>query len=311
MTSPGEELHRHAAEAENAPLAASLREFADLLELQGADGFRIRAYQRAADTVGQLHRPVAEILTRGGREALAALPAIGRSIAAALSELLSTGHWSQLERLRGATDPENLFRTISGIGPKLAGRLSDDLHIDTLEALELAAYDGRLERIEGFGPRRVQMVRTALTERLGRPRTQRLRQDLARPTVAMLLDVDREYREKAREGRLHTIAPKRFNPKGVAWLPILHTRRGPWHFTAFFSNTRRAHELGRTRDWVIIFYNTAATPEGQCTIVTETRGPQTGRRVVRGREGEADRQEASRPYVPRHAARAMATWSKS
>jgi hypothetical protein len=63
------------------------------------------------------------------------------------------------------------------------------------------------------------------------------------PAVDVLLDVDREYRAKIGTDQLRTIAPKRFNPKGEAWLPILHTTRGKWHFTALFSNTARAHEL--------------------------------------------------------------------
>lgn len=50
---------------------------------------------------------------------------------------------------------------------------------------------------------------------------------------------------------------------------------------------RRAHELGRVGEWVVIYYQTDALPEGQCTIVTESRGPLAGRRVVRGREAAA------------------------
>ena len=102
----------------------------------------------------------------------------------------------------------------------------------------------------------------------------------------MLLDVDREYRNAATAGQLPTLAPRRFNPAGAAWLPILHTERGAWRFTALFSNTALAHRLGRTRDWVVIFYETDAAPESQCTVVTETHGPLAGRRVVRGRESE-------------------------
>ena len=49
------------------------------------------------------------------------------------------------------------------------------------------------------------------------------------------------------------------NPEGKAWLPVLRTRFGPWHFTALFSNTERAHELHRIFDWVVIFYS---DPEG-------------------------------------------------
>lgn len=103
----------------------------------------------------------------------------------------------------------------------------------------------------------------------------------------MVLDVDAEYRDKAASGELPTIAPKRFNPTGEAWLPILHTSRDGWHFTALFSNTARAHELERTQDWVVVyFYDDDHHQEGQHTVVTETRGPLTGRRVIRGREAE-------------------------
>jgi hypothetical protein len=102
----------------------------------------------------------------------------------------------------------------------------------------------------------------------------------------MLVDVDREYREKAKRGRLPTIAPKRFNPRGESWLPILHATRGDWHFTALFSNTARAHELGKTRDWVVIYLYDDRHAERQHTVVTETRGALVGKRVIRGRETE-------------------------
>jgi hypothetical protein len=130
------------------------------------------------------------------------------------------------------------------------------------------------------------MIRAATAERLARVRM-RARGELSpRPAVALLLDVDREYRRKAAAGTLRRIAPKRFNPTHEAWLPVLHTERGPWSFTALFSNTAQAHDLGRTADWVVIYHHTDAAPEGQCTVVTETHGPMEGRRVVRGREAE-------------------------
>jgi len=107
----------------------------------------------------------------------------------------------------------------------------------------------------------------------------------------MLLEVDQMYREKAAAGALRKIAPKRFNPKGEAWLPVLHARHDNWHFTAFFSNTRLAHELAKTSDWVVIYFQADGQPEGRCTVVTETRGPSAGMRVVRGREDEQQLKE--------------------
>jgi hypothetical protein len=68
---------------------------------------------------------------------------------------------------------------------------------------------------------------------------------------------------------------------------VLHEERDGWHFSALYSNTARAHELERTRDWVVIYFYDHEHQEGQRTVVTETRGPLAGERVVRGREHES------------------------
>lgn len=109
------------------------------------------------------------------------------------------------------------------------------------------------------------------------------------PSVDLLLEVDRDYREKAKAGTLRRIVPRRMNPEGKAWLPVLHARYGDWHFTALFSNTERAHELERTYDWVVIHFFDPDGEQGRATVVTERRGALAGRRVVRGREPECAR----------------------
>ncbi len=106
-----------------------------------------------------------------------------------------------------------------------------------------------------------------------------------KPSVALLLTVDKKYRQEARAGNLKTIAPRRFNPENKAWLPILHTEKDGWEFTVLFSNTARAHELKRITDWVVVYYNRDGE-EGQATVVTQLGGPLDGLRVVRGRERE-------------------------
>ena len=274
----------------NATCAERLREAADLLEAQGANPFRVSAYRRAADTVRDLPEDLASLIDRDGVEGLDALPGIGRGIASALLEMNRTGRWMQLERLRGSADPVQLFTAVPGLGHRLAERIHDELHIDTLEALEIAAHDGRLETVPGVGPRRAAAIRASLQTMLSRGRTRRPREAgrgaSVGPSVAMLLDVDHEYREKAGAGRLPTIAPKRFNPSGAAWLPVLHATRDGWHFTALYSNTAQAHQLNRTRDWVVLYFYDDEHAEGQHTIVTETHGPLAGRRVARGREAE-------------------------
>jgi hypothetical protein len=271
--------------AANQAIADRLREAADLLEQQAANPFRVRAYREAAHTVSGLGRGLGEIHERDGVAGLDALPGIGPRIAAAIAEMLRTGRWSQLERLRGSLDAERLFRAIPGVGPALARRIHDALHVDTLEALEIAAHDGRLAAVPGIGPRRAAGLRAAIAAMLGRTQ-RRLREPAEEPPVAMLLEVDRQYREAAAAGRLARIAPRRFNPEGRAWLPVLHTERARWQFTALFSNTARAHELGKTQDWVVVYFHTDTQSEGQRTMVTETSGRLAGRRVVRGRESE-------------------------
>jgi hypothetical protein len=191
-----------------------------------------------------------------------------------------------LDRLRG-TSVEDVLATVPGIGPRLAGRIHDELAIDSLAELETAAHDGRLTRVEGLGRRRIQMIRESLAGRARRPWREGPRQPepAGEVSVSELLDVDREYRRKAEAGGLARIAPRKFNPTGAAWLPVLHTQREGRHYTALFSNTARAHELGATRDWVIIERDDDRG-RGQWTVVTARMGAVTGRRVVRGRERE-------------------------
>jgi putative hydrolase len=274
MTSPG-----------NASLADKLREMADLLEVQHENGYRVAAYRRAARTLLELEKPIEEIVRNDGLEGVITLPGIGRGIGSAIIEIVTTGRWSQFDRLSGTLEPEQLFQTVPGIGPQLAARIHDDLHTDTLEQLEQAAHDGRLEKVPGIGARRALAIKGALADRLGHRQYRRPPRSSG-PSVAMLLDVDREYRTKAAQDKLRKIAPKRFNPSGEAWLPVLHTSRAPWQFTVLFSNTQRAHELQKTNDWVVVYFHTDSEPEAQCTIVTESRGPLEGKRVVRGREGD-------------------------
>ncbi|MEJ2645992.1 MAG: helix-hairpin-helix domain-containing protein [Gammaproteobacteria bacterium] len=268
----------------NRRVADQLREIGDALQVQGANEFRVSAYRRAAATVEQLPGDLDALIQEQGMEGLEGLPGIGAGIARAIYEIVATGRSSRLDRLHGALDPERLFQAVPGVGPALAERLHHALQVDTLEGLEIAAHDGRLEDVEGVGARRAAAIRAALEGMLGRRRSRPPRE--SDPPVAVLLEVDRRYRELSEQGRLPTIAPRRFNPGGGAWLPVWHTQRDRWHFTALYSNTARAHELGRTRDWVVIYFHDDRHQEGQYTVVTEHQGPLKGRRVVRGRELE-------------------------
>jgi putative hydrolase len=268
----------------NRQIAEKLDEMAELLEQQHANPFRVGAYRRAASTAAGMEADLGELAESEGMPGLIELPTIGKGIAAAIWEIVHTGRWSQLERLRGSLSPESLLQTVPGIGPALARRIHEELHVDTLEQLELVAWDGRLGGLEGIGGRKLLAIRAAVAAMLGRGRRTADQVRQRTPPVALMLAVDQRYREMADAGKLPTIAPKRFNPDGGSWLPILHMDEGGWHFTALFSNTARAHELDRVHDWVVIYFYDEHHEEGQSTVVTETRGRLAGLRVVRGRE---------------------------
>jgi len=286
----------------NQDIADVLERVAALLEVQDANPYRTAAYRKAARLVSDSEESVRDLALSGEGEKLEDLPDIGKSIAGAIREFVHTGRLSLLERLEGQVSPEDLFCTIPGIGEELARRIHGHLRIDTLEELELAAHDGRLEKVPGVGDRRARAIRDsvgAILSRSSRRRARRLRhledKHAELPSVPLILDVDREYRQKAEAGRLRTIAPRRFNPEGEAWLPILHTEKQGWSFTALFSNTARAHDLGKTHDWVVVYYEKDGH-ENQHTVVTESHGPLKGERVVRGREKEcADYYSAPNP----------------
>lgn len=283
--------HGMSSRSLNSRAAEIFRDCAGILRQQKANPFRINAYLRAAQTLESLDRDVAELLDKDGVDGLLRLPTIGRGLAASIDEIARTGRLAQLDRLRGEANPEMLFKAIPGVGPILARNIHETLHVDTLEGLEVAAHDGSLARVKGVGERRAAAIRAGITTMLGRSTTRRVHPGPV-PAIEELLAIDSEYRRRAAARELPTIAPKRFNPGGESWLPILHTRRGEWHFSVLFSNTARAHELGRTRDWVVIYFYDGDHHEGQCTIVTETHGPLAGQRVIRGREAEQRRHVA-------------------
>jgi hypothetical protein len=267
----------------NQDVAGRLEEAARLLQDQGADSFRVGAYLRAAATVRAILEPVDQIFRTRGLDGLKDLPHVGESIARAIRELLTHGRLPMLDRLRGEADPVALLASVPGIGRVLANRLHDELGVETLADLESAAHDGRLETLAGFGAKRLAGVRDTLAQRLGRVRLPP--STCVAPSASELLDVDREYRDKAAAGQLQRIAPRRFNPRAEAWLPILHTHRDSRRYTVLFSNTARAHRAAKTRDWVVL-YGDDGNGEHRHTVITAGYGPLRGRRVVAGREEE-------------------------
>jgi DNA polymerase (family 10) len=136
---------------ENIQIAKTFDEVADLLEIQGANPFRVRAYRNAARTIGTLVTPVETILKHNGH-ALEELPGIGADLAGKICKLCRTGELALLTQLTRKT-PESLVAMlrIPGVGPKRAKLIYKRLHVKTLAELEKAARAGRLSRLRGMG----------------------------------------------------------------------------------------------------------------------------------------------------------------
>jgi Holliday junction resolvasome RuvABC DNA-binding subunit len=275
------------AQPTNGEVAEVLSRVADLLEEAGENPYRAGSYRRAARTVRSHDRSVADLLDAEGESTLQKLEGVGEKLAGAIREICETGRLGLLERLEAETDPVAVLSRVPGVAQELAGRIHSELDVSTLEELERAAHQGRLQEVEGISEKKAQGIRDALAGMLSRSAQRDVRQRAGgeEPPIELLLEIDQEYRDKAEAGELRRIAPRRFNPEGEAWLPIVETEREGWSFTVLFSNTARAHELGTTHDWVVIYYEDGGE-EAQCTVVTSNRGQLEGRRVVRGREGE-------------------------
>jgi hypothetical protein len=263
----------------NEMVAERLVRYADELEKEGGELYRVRAYRAGAQAVQALTRSLADLRAESGRKGLEELPGIGKSLAYTIEGLVQDGQWRALKPADAAREPNRLFTSLPGVGPKLAEDLRDKLGLRTLEELYRAAQAGRLAEV-GVGHKRLLGLIAALERRLAP-----VAPPPAEPAVEDLLDLDHDYRAGMEENTLPRLSPRRFNPEGEHWLGILRMERDGWKMRALFSNTAQAHRLGKTRDWVVIYFQKGEI-NGQRTVVTETKGELASRRVVRGREAE-------------------------
>ncbi len=148
----------------NADIAAVFDEIADLLEIQGDNPFRIRAYRNAARTLRDMGVEVTDLLEQGVD--LSRLPGIGKDLAGKIAEVARTGTLGQLQELRRQVPPglTELLR-LPGLGPKRVQALREHLGVEDLEALRRAAREGRIRELPGFGARTEQAILEALAQR--------------------------------------------------------------------------------------------------------------------------------------------------
>ncbi|MGV7229388.1 MAG: DNA polymerase/3'-5' exonuclease PolX [Nitrospirales bacterium] len=134
----------------NTEIAEMFSRLAELLEIQGANPFRIRAYRKAAQTIESLPHSMASMLAEGAD--LSELPGIGKDLAAKIQEIVETGHLSLLDQVSSQL-PGQLaeLAKIPGLGPKRVKMLYDILGIQDLKGLAKAARTGKIRQLHGFG----------------------------------------------------------------------------------------------------------------------------------------------------------------
>ncbi len=169
----------------NVEVARAFEEIADLLELQGANPFRVRAYRNAALTVGNRALDLAAAV-RSGR-ALPKMPGIGADLAGKIADIARTGTTALLERLRAKAPPGmTALLHVPGLGPRRAQALSRELGIDSVEALERAAASGAIRGLPGFGEKSEAALLEAAREQL--PKQRRFPRELAAAQAEKLLE---------------------------------------------------------------------------------------------------------------------------
>lgn len=148
----------------NADIAAIFEEIADLLEIEGDNPFRIRAYRNAARTLRDLSHEITSMIAHG--EEPTALPGIGNNLAAKIHEIVDTGTTPLLGKLRKRVPPAlTELLHLPGLGPKRVSTLYHELDIHTMEQLHRAALDGRIRTLPGFGAKTEQRIVDAIRAR--------------------------------------------------------------------------------------------------------------------------------------------------
>ena len=233
----------------NADIAAVFEEIADLLELDDANTFRIRAYRNAARTIQELGEDAREMVEKG--DDLDELPGIGKDLAAKVVEIVQTGHCQALEKLRKQSAPGlTELMKIPGLGPKRVRALYHELDIHTVEQLMRAAQDHRLRELSGFGEK----TEKHILETLGTHLKQDQRLKLA--VAAQYADTLVEYLQRNPDVNKIVIAGSfRRSKETVGDLDILVTAKSSGNVMDHFVNYDEIDQVaskGKTRSTVVL-----------------------------------------------------------
>src|SRR5262245_20474858 len=148
---------------DNAGVSRVLQQIADMLEFKNENPFKFRSYQMAAETIGAMATPIADIAAGGGADALQQIPGIGKTISSQILEIIETGKSSYLGEIAKDIPVTVLdLRRVSGIGLKTAQVLYRDFGIKSLDELRVFAESGGLTTVPGLGAKTADRVKASL-----------------------------------------------------------------------------------------------------------------------------------------------------
>ncbi len=149
----------------NIEIAQMLNDIAGMLEIEGENTFRIRAYQKSALVISNMSRPLADIYQAEGEKGLLAVPGIGKGIGDKIVEILTTGKLAQLEQLMQEVPPEMAKLVgVRGLGPRRLMLIHKALNVNNLEDLKQAAAEGKIAGLPKFGEKTQENILKGIQE---------------------------------------------------------------------------------------------------------------------------------------------------
>lgn len=234
---------------QNSDIAKILNKMADLLEIEGANEFRVRAYRNASRTTGNLPYKLSDRVHSD--EKLTEISGIGENMAEKIKEIVKTGSLAQLEKLEKETDPEmSSLLKLEGLGPKKVKALNRELGITNQETLKKAAEQGKIREVEGFGEKTEKAILEEIEQE--EDQHQRIRLSEAEERAEPLV----EYLEAKKGVRKVIVAGSyRRRKETVGDLDILVTcKKGTKvmdHFVGY-DDVRKVVSKGKTRSTVVL-----------------------------------------------------------
>lgn len=234
----------------NAECAAVFAEIADMLEIQGANPFRVRAYRNAARTIADYGRDIPTLIANGGD--LGQIPSIGPDLASKLREIAATGTCELQQTLRHALPGAIVeLLDVPGLGAKRVKALHDALHVDSLEQLRAEAKSGHVRALPGFGAKTEAHLLDAIDDRLQREPQRFLLPDAAQSLLPLL----ERLRAVPGVGEAVPAGSFRRGRETVGDLDILVTAREPAAVADAFvgyGDVARVLAHGKTRSSVVL-----------------------------------------------------------